>query len=215
MPKIISDNEKKMREKFIIEQALLMFETMDFSEITMNALAKKCSLAKGTLFVYFPTKETLFAKILYQEYSDWGNHELNELRKQSSFTRETYKEFVMDQTRYLLKERMRMIRLVSMKQSIINKNIAPEILANEIEGLVKTIRMLSRITEQKMDFLAEEKIYNLYMARHVITIGAYELAMSPHNIEKMAEINKKDLAIVENKEVLLRMTAEYLELYCR
>jgi len=215
MPKIISDYEKKAREKFIIEQAIIMFETMDFSEITMNALAKKCNLAKGTLFVYFPTKETLFAKILYQEYSDWGMHELNEIRKQNSFTRESYKEFVMDQTRYLLKERMRMIRLVSMKQSIINKNIAPEILANEIEGLDKTIHLLSRITEQKMDFLTEDTIYNLYMARHVITVGAYGLSTSPYNIEKLAEIDKSDLAIIETKEVLLKMTEEYLALYCR
>lgn len=215
MPKIISDIEKKLREQFIIEQTIIMFETMDFSEITMNALAKRCNLAKGTLFVYFPTKETLFAKILYKEYSEWGIHELSELRKQTFFTRESYKEFIMDQTRYLLKERMRMICLVSMKQSIINKNIAPEILANEIEGLDKTIHMLSRITEQKMDFLTEERIYNLYMARHVIAIGAYELATSPYNIEKLEEIGKKDLAIIETKKVLLKMTEEYLSLYCR
>lgn len=215
MPKIIFDHEKKRREQFIIEQAIIMLETMDFSEITMNALAKKCHLAKGTLFVYFPTKETLFAKILYKEYSEWGIHELAELNKQTSFTRESYKKFIMDQTHDLLKERMRMICLLSMKRSIINKNIAPEILANEIEGLDKTIHLLSRITEQKMDFLTEARIYNLYMARHVIAIGAYELATSPYNIEQLAKIDKVDLAIIETKEVLLKMTEEYLDLYCR
>lgn len=213
MPKIISEEEKKKREQFIIDQAIIMFETMDFSQITMHALAKQCNLAKGTLFVYFPTKETLFAKILYKEYAEWGAQELKELQKHDLFTRESYKEFVMTQTRYLLTERMRMIRLVSMKRSIINKNIAPEILANEIEGLDKTIHLLSHMTERKMDFLTEEKIYNLYMARHVITIGAYELATSPYNIEKLAEINKTDLAIIETEDVLLKMTEEYLNLY--
>ncbi len=215
MPKIISEQEKKKREQFIIDQAIIMFEKMDFSEITMNALAKQCNLAKGTLFVYFPTKETLFAKLLYKEYSEWGIQELKELQKHDFFTRESYKEFIMTQTRYLLTNRMRMIRLVSMKQSIINKNIAPEILANEIEGLDKTIHLLSHMTEKKMDFLTEERIYNLYMVRHVITIGAYELATSPYNIQKLTEINKTDLAIIETEEVLLKMTEEYLNLYCR
>lgn len=215
MPKIISESEKKKREQFIIEQAIIMFETMDFAEITMNALAKRCNLAKGTLFVCFPTKETLFAKLLYKEYSEWGMQELKELKKHEFFTKDTYKEFIMEQTRYLLANRMRMIRLVSMKRSIINNNIAPEILADEIEGLDKMIHLLSHMTEKKMDFLTEEKIYNLYMARHVIMIGAYELATSPQNIEKLATINKADLAVIETEEILLNMTKEYLNLYCR
>lgn len=214
MPKIISEHEKKIREQHIIEQAIIMFETMDFHEITMNALAKKCNLAKGTLFVYFPTKETLFSNILYKEYSEWGLHELTELRKHNHFTKESYKEFVMDQTNNLLQERMRMIRLVSMKQSIINKNISPELLANEIEVLDKTIHLLSCNTERKMDFMKEDRIYNLYRARHVIVIGAYELATSPYNAKRMEAIGKKDLAIIEMKEVLLKMTQEYLALYC-
>lgn len=212
MPKIISEQEKKQREMSIIDQAILMFETMDFTEITMAALAKKCNLAKGTLFVYFPTKETLFAKLLYKEYSEWGIHELEELRKHQSFTIESYKKFIMDETRYLVHERMRMIRLVAMKRSIIHQNIAPEILAEEIEGLDKTIHLLSKMTEKKLKFFNEEMIYRLYMMRHVIIIGVYELATSPHNIEKLAELNKNDLGIIETEDALLKMTSDYLDL---
>lgn len=215
MPKIISEEEKKLREQFILERAIEMFETLNFSELTMNALAKKCKIAKGTLFLYFPTKETLFAKLLYKEYSQWGMHELEELKKQATFTKDSYKKFIIDQTKYLLKERMRMIRLVSMKQSIIDKNVAPEILAEEIEGLNKTVHVLSKMTQKKMNFLTEDKIYNLYMARHVIIIGAYELATSPYNIKKLAEINKTNLAVIETEEIVLKMTQEYLNLYCQ
>ena len=214
MPKIVSEEEKQQREQFIIEKAIEMFETLNFSEITMNALAKKCHLAKGTLFVYFQTKETLFAKLLYKEYSEWGIHELEDLRQHSTFTKDSYKKFIMNQTRYLLKERMRMIRLVSMKRSIINENIAPEMLAEEIEGLNKIVRMLSKITERKTDFLTEDRIYNLYMARHVIIIGAYELATSAYNIEKLAGIGKTDLAVIETENIVLKMTEDYLDLYC-
>lgn len=212
MPKIISEQEKKQREMLIIDQAFLMFETMDFTEITMAALAKKCNLAKGTLFVYFPTKETLFAKLLYKEYSEWGIHELEELRKHKSFTIESYKKFIMDETSYQIHERMRMIRLVAMKRSIIHQNIAPEILAEEIDGLDKTIHLLSRMTEKKLKFFNEEMIYRLYMMRHVIIIGVYELATSPHNIEKLAKLNKNDLGIIETEDALLKMTRDYLDL---
>lgn len=212
MPKILTEQEKKKREELIVEQAILMFETMEFTGITMSALAKRCNLAKGTLFIYFPTKETLFAKLLYKEYSEWGIHELGKLRAHKSFTKESYKKFIMDQTRYLINNRMRMIRLLAMKRSIIHQNIAPEILAEEIDGLDKTIHLLSKMTERKLKFFNEENIYHLYMMRHVIIIGVYELATSPYNIEKLAEINKNDLGIVETEGALLKMTKDYLDL---
>lgn len=214
MPKILSEDEKLKKEQIILEYAKEMFDTSDFSAITMNALAKRCNMAKGTLFNYFPTKETLFAIILYKEYSEWGIRELEELEKFDSFTKESYKEFVLNQTKYLLEHQKRLIRLVSMKRAIINKNIAPEVLAEEIEGLDKTIRRLSLITEQKIDFLNEEEIYHLYMARHVIMTGAYNLATSPHNIQKLSEINKNNLAVIETDATVLKMTGEYLNFFC-
>lgn len=212
MPKILSEQEKKSKENYIMEQALKMFETMEFSEITMSALAKKCKIAKGTLFLYFPTKETLFAKILYKEYFEWGVLELAAIRNHVTFTKESYKEFILEQTRGLINDHMRMIGLISMKRSIISMNVAPEILADEIEGLNKTIHLLARVTEKKMDFLTEEDIYNIYMARHVIAIGAYELAISPNNIKRLEKIGKKDLAFVKMEDVMMKMTEEYLNL---
>ncbi|MEG0962557.1 MAG: TetR/AcrR family transcriptional regulator [Lachnospiraceae bacterium] len=214
MPKILGEEEKKSRERLIISQTMELYDTLSFSEITMNMIAQKCNMAKGTLFHYFPTKETLFAKILYREYAEWGIHELKGLSRHSAFTKSEYISFVLEQTKYLLEYRMKMIRLVSMKRSIINKNIAPEILAEEIQGLDQTIHKLSSITEAKIDFLTEEKIYNLYMVRHVILIGAYELATSPHNIQRLSEIHIKELAVIETEKIILNMTEEYLNLYC-
>lgn len=214
MPKIVSEKEKKEREEFILQQAIALFDEMDFPEITMSHLAKKCNLSKGTLFNHFSTKETIFARLLYKEYAQWGIYELQQLREQVFFSEKTYQNFIMDQTKHILQNRMRMIRLVSLKRSIINQNIGPEILANEIEGLDKTIHLLSKVTEQKMDFLTEEQIYHLYMARHVIAIGAYELATNPLHISKLNEIGKKDIAVIETEQIMLKMTEEYLELYC-
>lgn len=214
MTKIMSKEEKQKKEQTIINNAKEMFDESDFSAITMNALAKRCNMAKGTLFNYFPTKETLFAIILYKEYSEWRTHELEEIEKHDSFTKESYKEFILNQTKYILKYQKRLIRLTSMKRAIINKNIAPEILADEIDGLDKAIHQLSKLTEQKVDFLKEKEIYNLYVARHVIMTGVYNLATSPNNIQRLAEINKNNLAVIETDETILKLTGEHLNFYC-
>ena len=81
MPKVLSEKERKQKEEVILENAMEMFDASSFSEITMNALAKKCDMAKGTLFNYFPTKETLFSRLMYREYAGWAAHELKEIEK--------------------------------------------------------------------------------------------------------------------------------------
>lgn len=215
MPKILNKEEKAEKERVIIEQAILLYDEKNFSEFTMSELAKKCGMAKGTLFNYFPTKETLFARILYGEYYRWGTQEIEQVRKYDSFSKAEYKEFILKQTQLLLEQYIRLIRLVSMKRSIIDKNIAPEILGKEISGLDQMIQRLSLLTEKRVNFLTKEQIYHLYMARHVILVGVYNLATSPNNIEKLKEKNIENLAVVETKKTVLKMTKEYLDLYCK
>lgn len=215
MPKILSKEERQEKENNILDQAVLLYDEKNFTEFTMNELAKRCGMAKGTLFNYFPTKETLFARIMYREYDRWGTYELEQLRKYDTFTKEQYQEFIMNQTSMILKKYIRLVRLVSMKRSIINKNIATEILEKEIKGLDQMIKRLSLLTEKRVDFLTKEQIYNLYMTRHVILVGVYSLATSPGNIEKLREKGIKDLAIVETEKTVCKMTKEYLKLYCR
>lgn len=215
MPKILSQVEKIEKENIIIENAILLYDKKSFSEITMNELAKKCGMAKGTLFNYFPTKETLFARIMYGEYYRWGLEEIEQIRKHKSFTKFTYKKFIMDQTSVVLKEYLRLIRLVSMKRSIINKNVSKDILEKEISGLDQIIKKISYLTKKRVSFLTKEEIYNLYLARHVILVGVYSLATSPINIEKLQQSSEKQLPVIETEKTVLKLTEEYLDLYCK
>lgn len=215
MPKVLSRQEKKEKENIIIENAIALFDEKSFFAFTMNELAKKCGMAKGTLFNYFSTKEALFARIMYREYYRWGMQEMNEIKAHEHFTKSAYKEFIMSQTKVVLKDYIRLVRLVSMKRSIINEKIVPEVLEREIRGLDHMIKKLSFLTEKRMSFLTKEQIYDLYMARHVVLVGVYSLASGPINLVKLKENNISDLAVIETEKDVLKMTKEYLDLYCR
>ena len=57
--------EKTMRtRKAIIQAAMAEFLESGFAEATMAAIAGRAGLAKGTLYLYFATKEALFAGIV-------------------------------------------------------------------------------------------------------------------------------------------------------
>jgi AcrR family transcriptional regulator len=57
-------SEKEERRRAILDRAEVLFRERDFDEIKMTDLAEGLGLAKGTLYLYFPSKESLFMALL-------------------------------------------------------------------------------------------------------------------------------------------------------
>lgn len=64
-------DQKEMRRQTILEGALQLFEELPFADIRMTDLAQRLGLAKGTLYLYFPTKEALFLSLLQDRMEAW------------------------------------------------------------------------------------------------------------------------------------------------
>ncbi len=63
--------KKEERRASIIDQARRYLSTKSFDEINLTDVARELNLVKGTLYLYFPTKQDLFASILLDEMEAW------------------------------------------------------------------------------------------------------------------------------------------------
>jgi AcrR family transcriptional regulator len=61
-----SDKRKK-----ILEVALKLFTSMGFHETRLDEVAKQADIAKGTLYLYFKSKEDLFIQCLFDGSERW------------------------------------------------------------------------------------------------------------------------------------------------
>jgi len=59
--------EKSQRIHDIIDSAMELFAEKDFHEVTMEMIAEKVGLSKGTLYLYFKNKEMLFMSIIKEK----------------------------------------------------------------------------------------------------------------------------------------------------
>jgi AcrR family transcriptional regulator len=66
-----SPEDKAGRRQSLIRVAAELFEHSSFDEITMAQVAIKARIAKGTTFLYFPTKEALFLELFEQRLDEW------------------------------------------------------------------------------------------------------------------------------------------------
>ena len=64
-------DQKETRRRTILAAALQLFREVPYAELRMADLAQRLGLGKGTLYLYFPTKEALFLSVLQREMGAW------------------------------------------------------------------------------------------------------------------------------------------------
>ncbi len=71
MKRARQQHQKQERRETILAFARKELETSTFPDITMSQIAARAGLVKGTLYLYFATKEELFLELLRQELHAW------------------------------------------------------------------------------------------------------------------------------------------------
>jgi len=100
------EKEKEQRRNAIVDAAQSLFFSKPYGEITIEAIAEKAQLAKGTLYLYFSNKEELYSavalrggRILNQMFKEKVKGKKNGLEKAFA-TGEAYYEFYKQHTQY-------------------------------------------------------------------------------------------------------------------
>ena len=66
-----SSEDKQLRRASILKVTLELWRETDYGSVTMSSVAQRADLAKGTLYLYFPTKEELFLALLDSLLERW------------------------------------------------------------------------------------------------------------------------------------------------
>jgi AcrR family transcriptional regulator len=76
-----ADADKQTRRQDILRAAALAFADGPLSSVTMADVARRAGLAKGTVYLYFPSKEALFLQLLTTALAGWFTHVEAELQR--------------------------------------------------------------------------------------------------------------------------------------
>lgn len=66
-----TEESREARKASILKAAGALVDKEGFPALTMDNVAKKCGLAKGTLYLYFSTREELLLAVLQEDFSAW------------------------------------------------------------------------------------------------------------------------------------------------
>lgn len=118
-----SDEEKQQREQMIIDAAQQLLMEKSFHSINMSEVARTANLAKGTVYLYFQTKEELFLTLFERQFAQWLEDVETQLNK---LTSPAPKEAVVDILVQTISQNRQLVRMAALTNIIFEHNISYE-----------------------------------------------------------------------------------------
>lgn len=165
--------DKEARREAILAAALALWGERSFAALTMAEVAARCGLAKGTLYLYFATKEALLLALLEREFAawcaaidgalaagdaPWGADEVTAALCASLDGREAF------------------VRLLTIAPGILEYNIPAERALAYKTLTLRGAATTGALLERRLPFLAPGEGGRVLLALHAIAIGLRQLA---------------------------------------
>lgn len=169
---------KDERRRHILDAAEARFERANYTSVTMASVARDAGLGKGTLYLYFPTKEALFLEALSSRLTNWFTQLESEVEHSTGTPAD-----VADRFAATLAQRPKLCRLLTMLHSTLE--VSPD--AEHVEvfrgALDKSMAPLAQTIERRMPALSG---HGERMLLHVmaLAIGLFPMGATGHAAEK-------------------------------
>jgi AcrR family transcriptional regulator len=195
-----SDEDKQERRIAILTTAWRMY-TRDpsFAAFTMAALAKQAGLAKGTLYLYFRTKEELFLALLENGFDAW--FDVLDARLDAAGAEWT-PEDAADVIVRSIRGRETLARLLSILPTIVEHNVDYDAALRFKRQVMRRAEVTGHRLEARLPFLRPGEGARLLVHLHALVIGVWQLAEPSPVIRRVMETPELAPARVDFEEDL-------------
>ncbi len=181
-----TDASKEARRKSILNAATKLFFANPNELPTVSAISKNCNIAKGTIYLYFKTKEKIFLNIIDDLFNDF----IATAKKIILDSKDNPNNIdaIIDGVCDYFDNNKNMIILAGMTNTIIEHNIDPEAaLVHKVSLQTKLLELgktLSEVIERDQIFCA-----SLLLRTYATTVGISRIS---NLTEKVSQIHKSE-----------------------
>jgi AcrR family transcriptional regulator len=200
MPRARSDEAKQERRTAILSTAWRMYtRNPSFAAFTMAALAQQAGLAKGTLYLYFRTKEELFLALLESGFDAWFDAIDARLDAGGAeWTPADAAEMIVRSIR----GREWLARLLSILPTIVEHNVDFDAALRFKRQVMRRAEVTGHRLEARLPFLRAGEGARLLVHLHALVIGTWQLAEPSAVIRRVMETPELAPARVDFEEDL-------------
>jgi AcrR family transcriptional regulator len=167
-------DQKKQRQQVLLDSAWQLFATEAYDALTVARVASEAGMAKGTVFLYFSTKEALFLVVLQQQLGAWLDMFDTALRASASNAPAVAEADLATFFADSLSRRPALLRLLAMVHNQLEPNAGLDAVIAFKRFLVERVSTSGALLEQHMCWpagIGARAVLNLY----ALTVGIQHL----------------------------------------
>ncbi|PNY82307.1 TetR/AcrR family transcriptional regulator [Deinococcus koreensis] len=115
--------EKNQRRDDILRAAERLWTSTSYTDLSMNHVAREAKLAKGTLYLYFDTKEELFLALVTEHLHTWVTSTVRLLQERQPGSPQAVADVLIDASADVAPLR----RLLVLLGTVLERNVRPEL----------------------------------------------------------------------------------------
>ena len=178
-----SAEQKALRRHAVLEAAETYFREVGYEAFSMTQLAKKIGVAKGTLYLYFKTREELLLTLYNQSLERWSHvflDRLNDAMSDRDYVLALYQTAVADRS---------FIPLLTRLEHVIEHNVAIPRLIESKQIFIQQVEIIAKLTSTALR-LSTAQAREIVKTMGVLLIGATQTDQSPvlNNEELPADV---------------------------
>ena len=197
----VTDAQKEARRADILKVALHRFTLTPYDSLSMADTADEAGVAKGTLYLYFKSKEEMFLTVYTDQLSAWFD-ELDQGLQQPGADSSVagFLKLLGDS----LVSRPELLRLIAILHTTLESNVDPATARKFRVWLDERRRATGALLEKRALFLKPGQGAELLQQIHVLVIGFQHLAEPAGGMREA--LSAPDMAAhrVQLRESLLR-----------
>lgn len=166
------EEEKQARRDAILEVASKLLAREQFATITMAAMARRCGLAKGTLYLYFKSKEELFLAALERELAAWFDELALEVMQTAAWDAQRFGEAVARS----LGKREPLADLLTILHTVLERNIEVATAIAFKQMLRDKVVAGGQVVEQALSGLHPGDGARLLLRVHALIVGLRQMS---------------------------------------
>lgn len=188
----VRDEQKEERRQAIIDAAWQLFQRTSYDALTIAEVAETLGLAKGTVFLYFKTKEALFMAIVEQQLAAWFAEVDAGL---AALDAPAAIPTVADMVGQALDRRPGLVRLLAILHTILECNIDLDTAVQFKRFLRNHFFHTGKLLERCLPFLQAGAGAHVLLQSYALVIGFWHLA-DPAPVMREA-LQQPDLRLFE------------------
>lgn len=183
--RVVKDKDKSDKRDLIVDLAGRILLSKDYSELSMDLVAKEAGLAKGTLYIYFKSKEEIGLEILERDYVNWFSELAHALKSKSIKNSTHLSQWIVKS----LRTKPRFLKLIPIGASILESNVTEEFILGHKLRLSRELEKTAQELSLAFPALNIQKAALLLVQIHIVVIGSWTHGFPHQKVQKVIKEN--------------------------